>query len=265
MEKCIYITGGASGIGKALARQFVLDGHHVWLFDRQNLEPAIVELRALLRPHPANAQQQIHGHPMDVSDADQVVHVFAKAANVRAPDIVIHCAGIGSAQAFENLSSAEFNRVIQINLIGSRNVAAAALPALKSGGHLVLLSSMAGLVGCYGYAAYGAAKHGVIGLAQVLRIEFKPKGIDVSVVCPPEVETPLVIHERLVRPKATESMKLLAGSLTLEDATQQIYKGIKSRRFMIIPGKRARWTWLLQKHSPDFVAHGFIDWLVARS
>jgi len=119
-------------------------------------------------------------------------------------------------------------------------------------------------VGCYGYAAYCASKYGVVGLAEVLRIELAQKGIDVTVVCPPEVETPMVEAERLNRPKQTEALKLMAGTLPLDYAVRQIRKGIDARRFMVIPGWRARGLWFTNKLLPGFMTRRLADFLVSR-
>lgn len=87
-------------------------------------------------------------------------------------------------------------RDVEVNLIGSRNFSAAVLPLMTPGAQLALIASLAGLVPNYGYAAYSASKFGVVGLAGCLRLEYRPKGIDVCVVCPPGVETPMVTEER---------------------------------------------------------------------
>lgn len=261
MRKRIFITGGASGIGRELAQRYLSAGNDVTLFDRQNAQEVA---QALQQPVTASQSQRIRAYIVDVSDARGVHNAFAHAAQSAPPDIVINCAGIASAKPFTDLSADEFIRVITVNLIGSRHVAAAALPYLRDGSQLVFISSMAGLVGCYGYAAYCAAKHGVVGLADVLRTELKAKGITVSVVCPPEVDTPMVHMERTYRPKATETMKLLAGSLTVEHACQQIQAGIQSRRFLIIPGKKARLLWALNKLSPRALTQFVTDTIAAR-
>lgn len=253
----VYITGGASGIGLQLAREYVRSGCSVTLFDIQPTEQAVAELSAL-------GGGIVRAFSMDVSKADSVRTAFDQAAAGQTPARVIHCAGICIAADFMDISDEAYERVININLIGSRNVAAAAVPHLSAGSHLVFVASMAGLVGCYGYSAYCASKYGVVGLAEVLRIELAGKGIDVSVVCPPEVETPMVEAERLSRPKQTETLKLMAGTLPVEYAVAQIREGIEKRRFMIIPGKRARSLWATNKLLPGFLTRRLADFMVNR-
>ncbi|MFO7527694.1 MAG: SDR family oxidoreductase [Marinobacter sp.] len=254
----IYITGGASGIGLQLARDYVRSGCAVTLFDIQSTENAVAELSAISGGGPVRA------FALDVGDSLSVREVFSEAAAEQGPDVVIHCAGICIAAPFDEIDDDAYTRLININLLGSRHVAAGALPHLTSGTQLVFVASMAGLVGCYGYSAYCASKYGVVGLAEVLRIELAPRGIDVSVVCPPEVETPLVVEERKNRPKQTESLKLMAGTLPVEFAVEQIRRGIDQRRFLIIPGKRARSLWFTNKLLPGFLTRRLADFLVSR-
>jgi len=256
--KRVYITGGASGIGLQLARDYVRSGCAVTLFDIQPTVEAVAELSAIPGAVPVRA------FALDVSDPASVREAFAEAVGEQGPDVVIHCAGICIAAPFDEIDDEAYTRLININLLGSRHVAAGVLRHLKSGSQLVFVASMAGLVGCYGYSAYCASKYGVVGLAEVLRIELAPKGIDVSVVCPPEVETPLVVEERKSRPKQTESLKLMAGTLTVEFAVEQIRRGIDQRRFLIIPGKRARSLWFTNKLLPGFLTRRLADFLVSR-
>jgi NAD(P)-dependent dehydrogenase (short-subunit alcohol dehydrogenase family) len=258
---CAYVTGGSSGIGLEMARRCADRGLDVAVFSRRP-ERALETLRAARR----SKDQRVFAYATDVSDATAVRTAFDRAASdCGPPDLVFNSAGIVSARPFDALPGEEFARVIAVNLVGSRNVAAAAVPLLRPGGTLALVASLAGHVGCYGYAAYAASKFGVIGLAEVLRIELAPRGIAVSVICPPEVETPMVEYERTVRPPQTTAMKQLAGTLPVETACTGILHGLERGRFMIIPGRLARATAALQRYAPRRITQGVADWIVARS
>lgn len=258
MAKQIYITGGASGIGLQLARNYVRSRAHVTLFDVQPLEDAKHSLDAL------SATPSTRIHRLDLADWSSVKYAFARAAAEQLPDVVINCAGVALARRFIETDENEFARVININLIGSSHVAKAAAMFLRPGGQLVLTASMAGLVPCYGYAAYGASKYGVVGLAEVLRIELAIMGISVSVVCPPEVDTPMVTEERRGAPPETASLKRMAGSLSLTYAARAIQKGIDKREFLIIPGRRAGLLRWLNKISPEFLTQCMTDGMISR-
>lgn len=259
--RCAYVTGGSSGIGLEMARRLAGRGLDVAVFSRRP-ERALETLRAARR----STNQRVFAYAADVSDAAAVRTAFDRAtADCGPPDLVFNSAGIVSARPFAELPSEEFERVIAVNLLGSRNVAAAAVPLLRPGGTLALVASLAGHVGCYGYAAYAASKFGVIGLAEVLRIELATRGIAVAVICPPEVETPMVEYERKVRPPQTTAMKQLAGTLAVGPACSAILRGLERGRFMIIPGRLARATAALQRYAPRRITQGVADWIVARS
>ena len=86
---------------------------------------------------------------------------------------------------------------------------------------------MAGTVGIYGYSAYGSSKFAVLGMAQCIRAEYAPKGITVSVICPPEIDTPMVTQELKTMHPATRILKDFAGRLTLSEALTQIINGTR--------------------------------------
>jgi short-subunit dehydrogenase len=124
---------------------------------------------------------------------------------------------------------------------------------------------MAAIAPGYGYAAYGASKAGVLAFAEALRSALAPRGIGVCVVCPPEVETPLVAWSRTVRPAATERLTRFAGSLGLDEACDAILRGILDGRFLVIPGRRAKLAYFLSRVLPKRVAHAISDRIVARA
>ena len=191
--RCVFISGGGSGIGREFARRLASEGADIAIFNRKLAPQVIEELKALAVRH----DQKFQSYSADVSDDAGLRDTMAVAIRqMGAPDLAINSAGIQIAKPFSELASAEFNQVININLIGSRNFAAAVIPHLKSGSHLVFVASLAALVGTYAYAAYCASKFGVMGLASTLRVELKLLGIDVSICCPGEIITPLVHEER---------------------------------------------------------------------
>jgi NAD(P)-dependent dehydrogenase (short-subunit alcohol dehydrogenase family) len=254
----VWITGGGSGIGLALGKRLAQLGAGVTLFDR-TLRPAVLlEVGAAAR-----SAVPCDGHVLDVTDPASIATAFAAAAHKGgSPDLVVNSAGIVSAVEFERISAAEFDRVLRVNLYGSFNVAKAALDYLGAGTRLALVASLAGVAGGYGYSAYATSKFGVVGLAEVLRVELRPRGIGVSVICPPEVQTPMVEQEKAVRPLATGRMKLFAGSLTVEEAVDGIVAGLAAEDFLIVPGARGKLTYYLAKLLPRSLAQKVADRMV---
>lgn len=246
--KTAFVTGAGSGIGLALAETFARRGARVAAFDLRFSD----EARARLRQACPEAQF----FEVDVRHAAGVAASVSQAvAQLGAPDVALNAAGVQVARSFLDLTSESYDAVIDINLKGSRNFAAAVLPHMRSGAHLALVASLAGIVGNYGYAAYCSSKFGVVGLASVLRIESKPQGIVVSVICPPEVPTPMVDEERRTAPAVTMQTKQFAGTVSLPDLCRQVMHGLERDRFMIIPGSwRAGFTARMARFSPRLMA-----------
>lgn len=246
-----WITGGSSGIGLELTKRLLKDKYQVCIFAHAGIEQAVSELKKI--------SPSVYGFEVDVQNEETLSKGFAEAnKQFGAPNLLINSAGISIAKSFDDMTAQEFERVININLIGSRNVAHAALPHLKQAAQekkqpkLVFIASAAGLVGCYGYTGYCSSKFGVVGLAEVLRMELRTQKIDVAVVCPPEVDTPLVTEERKNGSPITAALKQLGGSMPVEKACKEIYEGIFTSEFMIIPGTQARVLAKLSRVLPDF-------------
>ncbi len=235
--KVAFISGAGSGIGLQIAKALLSDGASLALFDLR-VDDAVLES---LRRGCCKKGQRVEVFTVDISQAASVDSAIeAAVGSLGAPDFAFNSAGILRTALFTELPAETFELVIRINLIGSRNFAAGILRYMKPGGHLALVASLAGIIGGYTQAAYGASKFGVVGLAEVLRLEQKPCGIDVSVICPGEISTPLLDHERQHGSKVTEALNATAGVLTVEQAVAGILQGLRKREFMITPGFKAR-------------------------
>jgi NAD(P)-dependent dehydrogenase (short-subunit alcohol dehydrogenase family) len=238
-----FITGGGSGIGLRLAEMLAERHARLALFDRTIGETVRQRLGAL-------APGSVF-HEVDVRDASGLDSAVRSAvASVGAPQLAINCAGVQRARVFEELTAADFEFIVGINLLGSRNFAAAVLPHLSPGASLVFVASLAGLVGNYGYTAYSASKFGVVGFASALRLECRPRGVRVTVVCPPEVETPMVVEERRTAPAITMQSKQFAGVVALDDLCSDILRGAAHGDWMIVTGFKARLTHLIARLAP---------------
>lgn len=261
--KRIYVTGGASGIGLKVAQIFAERGAPVAIFDLDPRPQALREIETARRA----GEQPVRGYAVDVSHAEAVQAVLRQAAaDFGPPDVVFHCAGVGGfSRPFAEFPADRFEHMVCVNLLGSRHVAAAVLPLMPSGSRLVFVASLAGLVTAYGQSGYAASKHGVVGLASVLRIECRPQGIVVCVICPPEIDTPMAQAERRTRPPETTAMKLFAGTLDLDAACRYMVDRALRGQFLIIPGRRARLTWLMQKVLPRALINVLADRMVARA
>lgn len=190
-DKHVFISGGASGIGFAIGRNFVGRGALVTLadIDQAAAEAAAAELRGA-----GDAAEASH---IDVSDAQSVAEsVGAAAARMGALDIMVSNAGIGFGKSFLGTTPEDFAKVIAVNLAGvfhtSRAGADEMIARNTQSGRLINMASVSGVRGSANRAAYGAAKAGVINLTQVAAVELAKHGITANAIAPGPIETPLV-------------------------------------------------------------------------
>ncbi|WP_448850737.1 SDR family oxidoreductase [Corynebacterium sp. 335C] len=189
----VAVTGAASGIGRALALSFLAEGRDVAACDRD--AAGLADLAALTERSPAATGRLLDATALDVSDHD-AVHAWARRiiASYGTPGEVHHVAGTSAWGDPRTLPHATWRRMVDVNLMGTVHVVEAfAAPLCDAGrGRLVFVSSSAGYLGLPWHAAYSASKAGVLGLAEVLRFDLAPHGVDVHVVAPGAVDTALV-------------------------------------------------------------------------
>lgn len=234
-NQTVYITGAASGMGLMAAKQLAAQGASIVCLDRTPSADSLAQIQAAC----SAPEQQVRGYRLDVSRRAEVLERVAEvAAACGAPDMLVHMAGIGGVGELLDMPFEQFDQMLQINLYGTRHICEAVVPLMLQRGHgkLVLAGSLGGVVPVYGYTAYGTSKFAVLGFAQCLRYELKPRGIDVLCFCPGEVATPALAAERKATHPATRAMKLIGGTLSPEQAIAGLLLGIRRNRFMIVPG-----------------------------
>lgn len=263
-KKVIYITGGSSGIGLALARAFVGMDAHVVIFARRDdqLRLALDNL-SQSRKSPV---QRLAAYSMDVTDPDAVVQTVHKCVNaIGRPDILVNAAGRAVPGYVENISYQQFADTIKVNLHGVWITTAAVLPYMKgNGGWIVNVSSIAGFIGLIGYTDYAASKFAVIGYSEALRNELRPDGIGVSVLCPPDTDTPGLAAEDKTKPPETRAVAGSARLMQPENVANGLIKGLRKGQFMIIPGLDGKLTWWAKRMLPGLVFK-VLDMIVARA
>jgi NAD(P)-dependent dehydrogenase (short-subunit alcohol dehydrogenase family) len=265
-DKLVFITGGTSGMGVAVAKALARRGAHIVVFSRSAKE-ADVALKEIDAAR-SSTQQRLRWYQLDVAERDQVLAGFAKAAQeFGAPDIVINMAGVGGVAPTADMSFEMFDRIMKTNLYGTRHVTEAALASMRprGSGKIVLVGSLGGFVPIYGYTAYGTSKFAVVGFAQCLRGELKSLGIDVACFCPGEVDTPALAAERQSSHPATVALKKIGGTMPIEAAVQGLVDGISSNRFLIIPGLRSKLVYWAVRLTPSWLWNAVADLIVARA
>ncbi|MDX2209583.1 MAG: SDR family oxidoreductase [Sphingopyxis sp.] len=187
-RKAIFITGGGSGIGRAVAQHFAGEG---WLVGLADISQRGLDETAALLP-----TGQATRHVMDVRDRDQwaaALAEFAQASGGRL-DVLFNNAGIGLGGHFPDVDPTDADRLIAINFGGVVNGVYAALPLLKAtpGSAILNTGSASGYYGSAGLAVYSATKHAVRALTEALDIEFTRYGIKVRDLMPSFIDTPIL-------------------------------------------------------------------------
>ena len=183
------VTGGASGIGRAIALALGRQGAHVLVADREASRAADVAVSI------TSAGGWAEAFVADISDGASVDALFAEVDEASdSLDILVHSAGVGVERPFLDMELSEWQRILDVDLTGSFLVMRAAGRRMAQAGYgrIVTLASTAGVVGGSGRAAYGAAKGGVIMLTKVLAVELADKGVTVNALAPGAIETELV-------------------------------------------------------------------------
>lgn len=246
------VTGGSSGIGYAIAAQLVGAGASVLLVARseEKLDAAAGKLRPLAGP-----SQIVATCPADVSDRGQVEGPLSAALDsFGAIDLLVNCAGIAVCNYFDAIDTDAFDRAIAIDARGPWLVTKLALPRLKTPGGTVLnVSSMAGLIGVFGYTAYSAAKFAVMGFSEALRAELALKGISVTVLCPPDTDTPQLEEENRTKPPETRAVSGNAPLMQPGAVASAALRGAAAGRFLVVPSFANRLIVLAAKLVPGVV------------
>jgi NAD(P)-dependent dehydrogenase (short-subunit alcohol dehydrogenase family) len=240
------ITGGASGIGFATAKEFARRGARVMLADVN--ESALEQAVGTLRDGGVDA----HGVRCDVRKLDDLNHVADEAFRVfGAVHVVFNNAGIAYAGPMAETSHEDWRFVIDVDLWGPIHGVEAFLPRLiaqDEPSHMAFTASFAGLIPNVGLGPYCVAKYGVVALAETLSREVRANGIGVSVLCPMIVETDLMANSERVRsddygpaasagdlPSATTDPEV-----TADDVARLMADGILANRLYVIPHSAAR-------------------------
>jgi 3-dehydrosphinganine reductase len=234
--KNVVVTGGSYGLGKEIVRAFLKEGANVFAIARneEKLEACVQEVS-----RNASGSGRVKGYPCDVTDRQRITATIDRiAAEEGGIDILLNNAGIVIPGYFEELAVEDFETVLRTNYLGVVYATKAALPHLLSNKEsaITVTSSVLGYKGIFGYSTYSPTKFALIGLAEVLRSELKNKGVQVTVLCPPDTDTPGLEEERKVRPRETEAVAGSGGLASPADVASQFLTGFKKGKFMVICG-----------------------------
>ncbi len=231
-KRIVWITGASSGIGAALAEEMARQGWQVAASgrDQERLEAVCARMPAA-----------IHAFPLDVTDAAKCEATAADIVARLGPiDLAVFNAGVGSNFSVDRYDANDVFDRMRVNYGGAVNGIGAVLPAMlaRGSGHIALTASVAGFRGLPGGGPYSASKAAMIALAESLKLDLTGRGVDVSVITPGFVRTPLTEKNRFPMP-------FIIG---VDEAARRTRLGLEARRFEItFPRRLSYFLKLLQR------------------
>jgi len=265
MGKRIFITGGGSGLGRALALQCAEAGFQVAVCDlnEERGEETLAELRA-------QGAADAFFAKADVRSEEELSETCALLTNRwGGVDIVVNNAGVAQAGKIHQVPMEDWDWVVDINLLGVVRGCKVFTPLfLKQGhGHFINVASMAGLLEGPEMAAYSVTKAGVVKLSEVLELELSSQNVNVSVVCPAFFPTNLGESLRSTTPGLEQSIKraFARSPLTCEDVARWIFEVIERPRFWVLPHRRERYLWWLKSLLPQTLYKRLLIWLIRKT
>ncbi len=258
----VVVTGGSSGIGLATAKAFARRGAHVGIVARD--ESKLGAAKAAILDVRARDGQRVVTASGDLSDWREARRALGALVDADLqPDVLVNCAGVIIPGEFTAMSPEEFDRNLIHGFDSVVNPCRAFAPAMveRRSGHIVNVSSVAGYLGIYGYTGYAAAKYAVMGFTEALRFEMKPHGVRVSVVCPPDTDTPALAREKTLRPAETDRIAGNIKAIPAEPVAESIVRGVETNKYFIIPDLTSRIYFRLKGLWPElffFIVDGDI-------
>lgn len=236
-----WVTGASSGIGRGLALRLASAGRQVAASARR------AEELERLAAEAAGLPGRIFPLPLDVTDEAACRAAVGEIERVHGPlALAVLNAGSHQPDSAHDLRPAAVRALVELNVMGTVNALAAALPPLlaRGRGQIALVASLAGYRGLPTAAAYGLTKAGLINLAESLWPELRRAGIKLQLVNPGFVRTPLTDRNAFPMPFL----------MPLDRATEAFWRGLNSNRFEIVFPRRLGWAMSLLRHLPNRAA-----------
>jgi len=252
-NKIAVICGGSKGIGKETAKEIVRLGGSVCVIARHTgpLEAAAREMQDLARED----SQFVEVITCDATDMERLgpqLTDFVDRHGV--PDYLLNVVGYAYPRYVQDLSLDDYRNAMDVNYYGQLVPTLLLLPHFISArkGYIANVSSVLGFMGIMGYATYAPTKFAIVGLTEVLRNELKPYGIHLSILFPPDTDTPGFEIENRTKPKETALMSENAKLMTAEDVGKAFVEGLLKNRYLILPGETAL-IWRINRLFPRLI------------
>lgn len=249
-KKRVFITGGASGLGQALAIRHAKAGHRVCIadLDEARCRDTLSALRSAGDTEGFAIACDVRKESDLQAAADRLVREWGGV------DVVYNNAGVAQAGAIGDVSLDDWQWIVDINLLGVVRGCKVFTPILRrqGGGHFVNVSSMAGLIHLPFMSAYNATKAAVVAISESLAIELESDGIGVSVVCPAFFRTNLHTTMRTSDPRFEESTAHLVGRAKrgAEEIAELVFEAVAKKELHILTHPEGRAAWMMKRLTP---------------
>jgi NAD(P)-dependent dehydrogenase (short-subunit alcohol dehydrogenase family) len=251
-DRTAVVTGGASGIGRALCKALHQRGATVWVtdIDAVGAERVATELGS-----------RSHARGLDVTDAAAVQALTDEVAAAGSLDYLFNNAGFAVIGEIRETTLEDFDRIFAVNVRGVMNGIAAAYPIMieRGRGHIINTASVAGLIPAPGLAVYAATKHAVVGLSRTMRIEAARYNVRVSAVCPGFIKTGITDNATMRGMEADEATKAVPFWYSADECARDILRGVSRNDGVIVVARHAKSMYRLDRFVP-----GAIGWLSRR-
>jgi 3-dehydrosphinganine reductase len=246
-----YVISGASrGIGRALAILLAERGANLVLIARDKKALAITQADC----KKANPSGKIETFSCDLAQRKEIENTCA-AIRKRHPVLagIINNAGYARPGYFAELPADEFERAVKIDYLGAVHLTRGLHAQVQQGGLISFTSSVVGYVGVFGYSSYAGPKFALIGFAETLRQEFYQRGIQISVLCPPDTDTPGYSEENKTKPIETQVLSEGAKLMTAEAVAAKFIKAVEKGKFLITCNFESALLYRLHAIAPSLV------------
>ncbi|MBN2025809.1 MAG: SDR family oxidoreductase [Actinobacteria bacterium] len=267
--KKVLITGAASGIGKATALAMAGRGARLFItdIDSSGLEQTRREIAE-------SGGEVCLSRPLDISDYEAVRKLADEVhTGYGSLDILANVAGVALFSQVEDMTHEQWERIVNVNLWGPYHAIECFVPAMVRagrGGHVLSVSSTAGIIGLPWHVAYAGTKHALVGSSEVLRYDLRKHGIGVSVILPGAVNTGLVqtVVINADEDACEKGRKLFARhAIAPEKVAALIIGAIEKNRYMVITSMDIKLLYFLKRTFPPLygMVLRFMTWFLDRS
>lgn len=254
----VVITGGSRGIGKETAKEIVRLGGSVCIVARNKeiLDRSTEEIKTLVR----DESQFVENISADATSHKEIEDPLKSFVELHGtPDYLINAVGYAYPDYVTQLKLSDFESNMKVNYFGQLIPTLVLLPYFiqAKAGHISFVSSMLGYMGIVGYATYAPTKYALVGLAEVLRHELKPYNINVSILYPPDTDTPGFEKENETKPEETAMLSETAKLYPPDQVAKLYVDGLLKNRYHIMVGE-GKWIWRATRWAPG-LAHMILD------